>query len=251
MTKTYIDPVKYDENAEYIYELGQPVIELLKPAKGEKILDLGCGTGRLAKQLVEIGCNVTGIDSDPVMIEASKKKGIKAILHDAENLDINEQFDGVITIGALQWMSDQYGVIRGVWKALRPGGRFAAECGGESCIRIIREGIKIALIKRNINYKNRNPWKYPETGIISDILETQGFKVEYIARISCPTPLKNGLRSWLKIFTEPHTKGLTYEEKETFYDDVEEYCKPFLYTEENGWVADQVRLRFLAIKPEQ
>ena len=146
-------------------------------------------------------------------------------------------------------MADQYGVVRGVWRALKPGGRFAAECGGEGCIRIIREGMKIALIKRGLDYKARNPWKYPELGTISDILENQGFKVSYIARIDRPTPLVKGLRAWLEVFSNYHTAGFSEADKIHFYKEVEDYCRPFLYTEENGWFADYVRLRFLAVKP--
>ena len=239
----------YNKKADYLYELGKPVIELLNPQPGEKILDLGCGTGKLTKIVADMGCDVTGIDADPAMVEATKELGIKAFLHDAEHLNIDGQYDAIMSNGALHWMADQYGVVKGVWKALKPGGRFAAECGGEGCVRIIREGIKLALTKRGVDYKARNPWKYPELGTMADILETKGFKVSYIARVDRPTPLKTGLRGWLEVFANAHTEGFTAEEKESFYTDVENYCKPMLYTEENGWVADHVRLRFMATKP--
>lgn len=150
---------------------------------------------------------------------------------------------------ALHWMSDQYAVTRGVWNALKPGGRFAAECGGEGCVRVIREGMKIALIKRNIDYKARNPFKYPKLGEFTSILENQGFKVGYIARIDRPTPLLNGLKSWLTVFSESHTRGFSQIERDKFYSEVEDYCRPMLYDEKTGWMADYVRLRFLAAKP--
>ena len=110
--------------------------------------------------------------------------------------------------------------------------------------------MKIALIKRGLDYKARNPWKYPELGAYSKILENQGFKVSYIARIDRPTPLPNGLRNWLEVFANSHTQGFSQEERESFFTEVENYCRPMLYTEENGWLADYVRLRFLAYKPQ-
>ena len=243
-------PEDYNSKADYLYELGRPVIELLDPKAGEKILDLGCGKGVLTKELIEKGCSVVGIDASPEMVEAARANGIDARVHDAEHLHIDEKFDAVMSNSALHWMADQYGVVRGVWRALNPGGRFAAECGGEGCIRIIREGMKIALIKRGLDYKARNPWKYPELGAISDILENQGFKVSYIARIDRPTHLPHGLKAWLEVFANSHTAGFTEVEKQRFYKEVEDYCRPFLYTEENGWTADYVRLRFLAFKPK-
>lgn len=242
-------PGNYDASAGFVPELGKPVIELLKPMPGERILDLGCGNGILTKELVEIGCDATGVDFSPEMIEAARARGVDARLADGEKLDFHEEFDAVMSNAALHWMTDQYAVARGVWNALKPGGRFAAECGGEGCVRIIREGIKIALIKRNIDYKARNPWKYPKLGEYTAILENQGFKVGYIARIDRPTPLPNGLKGWLEVFSESHTRGFTEPEKEKFYTEVADYCRPMLYSEKTGWTADYVRLRFLATKP--
>ena len=243
-------PENYRNETEFLAGLESPVIKLLAPKSGEKILDLGCGNGTLAKELMSIGCSVVGVDSSRKMVEAAQAQGVDARLMKAEELSFDGEFDGVMSNAALHWMSDQYAVIRGVWKALRPGGRFAAECGGEGCIRIIREGMKIALIKRGIDYRARNPWKYPELGAYSKILENQGFKIDYIARIDRPTKLEDGLHSWLEVFAQSHTQGFGPEEKEAFCKEVEEYCRPMLYSEKNGWTADYVRLRFLAVKPE-
>lgn len=243
------NPGDYNVNADFVPVLGRPVIELLKPMPGERILDLGCGSGVLTRELMKLGCDVTGVDSSPDMAEAARADGIDARLLDGEKLDFHEEFDAVMSNAALHWMTDQYAVARGVWNALKPGGRFAAECGGEGCIRVIREGMKIALIKRGIDYKSRNPWRYPKLGEYTSILENQGFKITFIARIDRPTPLAAGLRGWLEVFSESHTHGFTQVEKERFYAEVEEYCRPMLYKEKSGWTADYVRLRFLAFKP--
>ena len=78
-----------------------------------------------------------------------------------------------------------------------------------------------------------------------------GFQVKFIARIDRPTPLVHGLRRWLEVFSASHTDGFTSEQKDAFYKEVEDYCRPMLYSEQNGWTADYVRLRFLAVKPEE
>lgn len=243
------NPDCYDAGAGFVPVLGRPVIDLLKPIAGEKVLDLGCGNGRLTKELLELGLDVVGVDSSPQMVEAAAENGVDARLMDAERLDFHEEFDAVISNAALHWMADQYAVTRGVWNALKPGGRFVAECGGEGCVRIIREGMKIALIKRNIDYKARNPFRYPKLGEYTSILENQGFHISFITRIDRPTPLPSGLKGWLEVFSESHTRGFTQLEKEKFYADVEEYCRPTLYNETTGWTADYVRLRFSACKP--
>ena len=134
-------PEIYKKGADFVPLFGRPVIELLDPKKEEKILDLGCGNGTLTKELADMGCAVTGIDTSPEMVEAARSLGLKAEVMDGEHLHFREEFDAVMSNAAIHWMNDQYAVVRGVWKSLKPGGRFAAECGGEGCIRVIREGM--------------------------------------------------------------------------------------------------------------
>src|SRR5919201_1158100 len=71
------DPVTYARNARFVSDLGAPVLELLAPRAGERILDLGCGDGVLTKKLVELGCQVVGVDASPTMIAAAQERGVK------------------------------------------------------------------------------------------------------------------------------------------------------------------------------
>lgn len=251
MTNQIWNPQEYRKSADFVPKLGEPVIELLEPKAGERILDLGCGTGILMKKLADMGCSVIGTDASPEMVAAARELGVEAFLADAQTLKMDEKFDAIMSNAAIHWMPDHYAVVRRVWNLLKPGGRFAAECGGEGCVRIIREGMKIALIKRGIDYKARNPWKYPELGAFSKILENQGFQVKFIARIDRPTPLPAGLRGWLEVFSASHTEGFSEAEREAFYKEVEDYCRPTLFDEKKGGTADYVRLRFLTVKPEE
>lgn len=243
------NPKNYRINADFVPIFGRPVIDLLAPRKGERILDLGCGEGTLTKELVDKGFDVVGADKSPEMVEAAKAAGVNAVLTDGEMLEFESEFDAVMSNAVIHWMSDHYAVVRGVWNALKPGGRFAAECGGEGCIRIIREGMKIALTGMGIDYKARNPWNFPELPTFSAILKAQGFEIREIKRFERPTPLPHGLRGWLEVFSGRHAEGLTDEQRERFYREVEDYCRPLLCDGSGNWTADYVRLRFLADKP--
>ena|GEM_PF-4205726 len=69
------DPARYAANARFVAELGLPVLELLAPAPGERILDLGCGDGYLGARLKEMGCDVLGVDASAAQVEAARVSG--------------------------------------------------------------------------------------------------------------------------------------------------------------------------------
>src|SRR5215471_17241404 len=80
------DPTTYARNARFVSDLGSPVVELLAPKHGERILDLGCGDGALTKKLVDLGCEVVAVDSSAPQVEAARKLGLDAHVIDAEAL---------------------------------------------------------------------------------------------------------------------------------------------------------------------
>jgi trans-aconitate methyltransferase len=103
------DPKMYAEEAGFVSTLGLPVVELLAPKSGEKILDLGCGDGTLALKLMEIGCDVVGVDSSSEFVAIAQEKGVNAQCMDGQKLSFNREFDAVFSNAALHWMSDPNG----------------------------------------------------------------------------------------------------------------------------------------------
>jgi SAM-dependent methyltransferase len=128
----------YDKNARFVSDLGMPVVELLNAKPSERILDLGCGDGALTKKLQDRGCDVVGIDSSPDLIRAALGLALNVSVQNAYEIDFNEEFDAVFSNAVLHWLKDADRVIRNVFRALRPGGRFVAECGGHKCCHTIR-----------------------------------------------------------------------------------------------------------------
>ena len=120
------DPDAYARNARFVSDLGAPVVELLAPQAGERILDLGCGDGALTIKLAEMGCDVVGVDSSAPQIEAARRLGLDARVADGERLSFDAEFDAVFSNAAIHWMKPVDDVIAGVWRALLPGGRFVA-----------------------------------------------------------------------------------------------------------------------------
>jgi 2-isopropylmalate synthase len=248
MTQQTWNAQQYINQASFVPELAHPVLELLKPKSGETILDLGCGDGTLTLKIAEAGASVHGIDSSDSMIEAAKTRGLSAEVGSGENLQFNRQFDAVFSNAALHWMPDYNAVINGVNQALKDQGRFVGEFGGQGNIGALIEAMETIFTQHPEYGEFKHPWFFPSATEYQQALEARGFQVNYMELIPRPTPLKTGVREWLKIFARQITQGLNQEQKEVFDQEAESLLKPVLYTEKEGWVADYVRLRFAASK---
>ena len=169
-TQTW-DPNTYAKNARFVSDLGLPVLELLSPRPGERILDLGCGDGALTKKLAELGCEVVAVDSSAPQVEAARRLGIEAYVMNGEELQYQEEFDAVFSNAVLHWIRRADAVTEGVFRCLRPGGRFVAECGGHGCVNKIRTALVHALNRRGIDGESRVPWSFPTPGEYATRLE--------------------------------------------------------------------------------
>src|SRR2546430_1639068 len=105
------DPERYARHARFVSDLGMPVVDLLAPQPGERILDVGCGDGALTVKLVERGCQVVGVDGSARQVEAARALGIDAHVMDAQELAFEGEFDAVFSNAAMHWMKRADDVI--------------------------------------------------------------------------------------------------------------------------------------------
>jgi SAM-dependent methyltransferase len=243
------DPERYARNARFVSDLGGPVLDLLAPRRGERILDLGCGDGALTRKLRDLGCHVVGVDGSASQIEAARALGLDARVMDGERLAFDGEFDAVFSNAALHWMKRADDVIGGVWRALRPGGRFVAECGGQGCVTTIVAALDRALDRRGIDIRTLNPWYFPTADDYGARLRARGFEVRSIALFPRPTPLPGDVTGWLETFAESFTSALPVSSRPSFLEEVQELLRPHLCDADGRWTADYVRLRFAADKP--
>ena len=248
MTQSW-DPQGYADNARFVAELGMPVVELLAPRAGERILDLGCGDGFLTARLAAMGVTVVGVDASAPFIAAAQGLGLDARLGDAQRLTFAEEFDAVFSNAVLHWMKDPDAAIDGVWRALKPGGRFVAECGGEGCVAQIRAALGRALARRGIDAATVDPWYFASADDYGGRLRARGFVVEKIAVFRRPTPLPGDVTGWLRTFAESFAAPLPPADRPAFLSEVQDDLRPALTDAQGRWTADYTRLRFRAIKP--
>jgi trans-aconitate methyltransferase len=242
------DPERYARNARFVSDLGRPVLELLAPADGEKILDLGCGDGPLTLEIMRSGAEVLGLDASPEQVAAARAAGVDALVGDAMALDFDQAFDAVFSNAALHWMTRPAAVIDGVWRALRPGGRFVGEMGGQGNVGRIHAALISALDRRGIDGRAADPWYFPSPEAYRARLEKRGFEVREIALHLRPTELPGAMEHWLQTFAEPFIKALPRVDRAAFLTEVSAALRPELFIQRR-WTADYVRLRFLAFRP--
>jgi SAM-dependent methyltransferase len=233
----------------FMTEFGMPLLELMKPRPGERVLDVGCGTGAIDKVLMDMGCTVVGVDVSAGMVEAAKSRGIDARQMNAENMTFFEEFDAVYSNSALHWMRHLDRVVSGVWRALKPGGRFIGEFGGKGSIAKIIGAIRHVMSKNGIEMESVQSWYFPSISEFSAILERIGFRVQSIELLDRPTVLPGDISDWVKMFGRHYLDSWDARERDRFLEEIRNIGKPLMVNEKGEWVADYRRLRFFAVKP--
>jgi trans-aconitate methyltransferase len=242
------DANAYSQHASFVPERGAPVLELLVPRQGERVLDLGCGDGVLTEKIARAGADVLGVDASPGMVEAARSRGLSAEIMSGDSLSFDQEFDAVFSNAALHWMTNSGDVIRGVYRSLKPGGRFVAEFGGEGNVHTLVQAMEQVFADHPDFGPFENPWYFPGEDEYQQALESEGFEVRSIERIPRPTPLTSDAHTWLELFANGISMNLTPEQRELFLRETEHLVRPALYRD-GKWVADYVRLRFVARRP--
>jgi trans-aconitate methyltransferase len=245
------DPNLYTSGHGFVWRLAAGLVDLLHPEAGERILDLGCGTGQLTQTIAESGARVVGVDRSPDMIAAAKitYPALDLRVMDALHLAFEEPFDAVFSNAALHWIPRPDEVAHNIAKALKPGGRFVAELGGKGNIHTILAGLREA-IKVETGRAVVNPWYFPTVAEYATVLEHAGLEVTLATLFDRPTPGEGpgALRNWLKMFCGTMIDSLPEGKREAVIARCEENCRPALFRE-GVWVADYRRLRVMAVKP--
>lgn len=241
----------YDSKHSFVWKYGLELIELLAPQRGERILDVGCGTGHLTSQLALTGASVTGLDHSLAMIEQARVNypDLEFVEGEAADFAFPEPFDGVFSNAALHWVKRAEDVVVCVARALNPGGRFVAEFGGKGNIRAIHVALLQSLGDLGLaNDPGWNPWYYPSIGEYASLLERHGLAVRHAVLFDRPTPLEEGergLRLWLEMFVGDLLDTLPPEAREQVIQSVERRLRPSRFRD-GSWIADYARIRVLA-----
>jgi len=243
------DTQAYEKNAAFVHGLASGVLEWLNAQAGERILDLGCGDGQLTQRIAATGARVVGVDASAQMVAAARSRGVLADEGNAEALPYPEKsFDAVFSNAALHWVRDHDAMIKQVRRVLKPGGRFVAEMGGHGNVAAIRVALIAVLARHGYGTLEDHVNYYPAVEAYRKRLSRHGFQVERVELIPRPTLLAaSGMEGWLRTFRSGVLAGLPESLRDTVVHETESLLAPALRDEAGNWVADYVRLRFVAV----
>jgi len=227
----------------FVAELGGAALDLLDPKPGERILDIGCGEGTLTRKIIERGATVLGVDSSPEMIAAARSNGVDALLLPAEDMQFFAEFDAAFSNATLHWVLQKEQAARAIFRALKPGSRFAGEMGGDGNLKRMRDALDEELIIRGyVPPVEASNW-YASPDDFAAVYEAAGFREVDARLIERPTPIEHGVAAWVATFRRGwlDRAGVPEEERADIGTAVADRI--------GSNIADYVRLRFIMRKP--
>lgn len=243
------DAEQYEGKHSFVWRLGAGVVELLAPRPGERILDVGCGTGQLTAEIAKTGAYVVGLDNSTNMIGQARQNypGLRFVLGDATSFHLEEPpFDAVFSNAALHWVKEADRAAESIARALKPGGRLVAEFGAKGNTRSILNALRAVL---GPDSDARCPWYYPSIGEHAAVLERHGLEVQRAELFDRLTPLEgeSGMEDWLRMFCGVYFKDMSAANAASKIGEVVSLLRPDRYRD-GVWTVDYRRLRIVAVQ---
>lgn len=245
----------YDERHAFVWKSAGGILEWLGAQAGERILDVGCGTGHLTAQIGATGAHVVGMDFSRTMLDTARQKypSMRWVEGDArdfslESLRLNEPLDAIFSNATLHWVRPPQKFLACAFEVLKPGGRLVAEFGARLNVEHVLTSIEAGLREVGAKVDVRENF-FPSIGEYASLCESAGLQVLRAEIFERPTLLEgaHGLRGWARMFRPQVLGGVREEQHEPFFRAMEEAALSHLLRD-GQWFADYVRLRIFAVK---
>ena len=242
----------YTQKHAFVFQYGAGLVDLLNPQPDELILDVGCGTGELTRQIASRGASVVGIDAAEAMVVKAREQfpTLDFRVADITTLDLPGRFDAIFSNAVLHWVTDYEAALHRLKTHLKPGGRLVIEFGGAGNVQQITNEVLHQLASRGYP-RTADWWYFPSVGQYTSALEQHGFHVQLAQHYDRDTLLadpEHGLTDWLEQFGTYFFTGVRAADKVAVLEATQTALRPALFRNGN-WYADYKRLRVVADLP--
>ncbi len=258
------NPEEYAKHSAAQLAWARELIARLELRGDESVLDVGSGDGKVTAEIaaaVPRG-RVVGLDGSPEMIEFARAHydhnrfpNLEFVCLDARRVALKHSFDIVFSNAALHWIEDHPGILKGVSRVMRRGGRLIISCGGRGNATEILEAVEAVTARDRwrryfdgfgFPYHFYGPEEYarwlPEAGLSAR-------RVELVPK-DMPQAGAGGLATWIRTTWLPFTERVPESEREDMIQDVvKEYVNRFPADAAGNVHLKMVRLEVEALKP--
>ena len=217
---------------------GADVLARLPLEGAETVLDAGCGSGRVTEMIaarVPRG-RVIAVDASASMIAAARER-LAGLARDADGhgaqvevrradlleLALEEPVDAILSTATFHWIADHQRLFARMRAALRPGGRFVAQCGGEGNIDGLRARAREVLAHEPYARHFAGwqaPWHYAAADVTRERLLAAGFREADCWLAPAPSEPEQPREFLATIVLGPHVQQLPEQLRERFMDEV-------------------------------
>ena len=258
------DPRDYERHSAAQESWARDCLTRLRLRGDERILDIGCGDGRVSVELAALvpAGQVLAVDASHEMIGHAREKHLGAeccnlafAVADATDLACEDRFDLVVSFNCLHWVRDQTAVLGGAARALVPGGRtflhFAGRGNVAGMISVVTE-VAARDAWRPAFAEFAFPWCFPDASSYRDLVQAAGLepvRVELLERQMAHEGAA-ALAGWLRTTWLPYLDRLPAARGEAFVDEVVAAYLAARPADDQGrvWI-DAVRLEVEAQRP--
>ena len=241
--------VSYERVSAPLEAMGRDVLDRLELRGDERVLDAGCGTGRVTAALVErlpAGA-VVAVDGSPAMVaETQARLGdrVEALVADLTRLELTAPVDAILSTATFHWIADHDALFTRLLAALRPGGRIVAQCGGEGNVAevaaaAIRVGEREPFAPHLAGWPN--PWYFASPAATAERLLRLGYTDVWTWRQHVPVAPEDPVEYFTTVMLGSHLERLPEPDRAAFVTAV--------LAELDAPVVQYVRLNILARRP--
>jgi trans-aconitate 2-methyltransferase len=222
--------------------MGREVLDRLVLAGDERVLDAGCGTGRVTAALLERlpAGKVIAVDGSPSMVEQARaalpSDRVECVVSDLVELEVDPPVDAVLSTATFHWIADHDRLFARLHAALRPGGRLVAQCGGEGNVASVEAAV--ARVGHPALDGWAGPWNFASPAVTEARLRAAGFREAWCWLQPFPVVPDDRHEYLTTVMLGSHLERLDPAERDAFVEAVDEELGdgPF----------DYVRLNILA-----